>query len=292
MPRISDQIRESVFYVYPSVAAAERGEGAGGSGFFMSVPSTKVPDSGYIYGITNAHVVRRCGDSPVVRLNSMDGQAISLVSRAEHWVFHPAQDDLAAAPLSVPKEVQAKWIPVGACISPDVIAEHDIGPGDDVYMVGRYVDHGGRQRNWPSVRFGNLSMMNWEPIRLESGLLQEAFLVECRSVGGFSGSPVFVWIPPMAARPGVKAIYASGFGPWLLGVDCGHLDATHPVVDLGGKFHPEGWRARASSGMAVVVPAWKVVELLNDPVFINRRAQIEAELPEQASSTEPGAGGA
>ena len=51
---------------------------------------------------------------------------------------------------------------------------------------------------------------------------QESFLVEVRSIGGYSGSPVFVFIPPASPREGVKDWVPHGIlrshGPWLLGL--------------------------------------------------------------------------
>lgn len=53
-----------------------------------------------------------------------------------------------------------------------------------MFFLGRFVTHDGKQRNLPTVRFGNLATMPWEPVLTERGLRQESFLVEARSLSG------------------------------------------------------------------------------------------------------------
>ena len=42
--------------------------------------------------------------------------------------------------------------------------------------------------------------MPYEPIIQQTGFPQESFLVEARSIGGCSGSPVFTFIPVLSNR--------------------------------------------------------------------------------------------
>jgi hypothetical protein len=82
----------------------------------------------------------------------------------------------------------------------DEIAQFDIGPGDDVFFVGRYVNHQGRQQNSPTVRLGIISMLPREKILHPRGTLVDSFLVEVRSLSGYSGSPVFLYRQPGSPR--------------------------------------------------------------------------------------------
>jgi hypothetical protein len=55
----------------------------------------------------------------------------------------------------------------------------------------------GRKRNIPIVRTGNISMIPSEKvpgiqIRRGESVESEVYLIEARSVGGLSGSPVFI----------------------------------------------------------------------------------------------------
>src|SRR5262245_51386850 len=286
VPRIPDQIRECVFYVYPDQATALAGERAGGSGFFVGRQSQVFEERYYVYAVTNRHVIARCGPSPVLTLHTDRGGLGFVATPSDKWVFHGDCDDLAALPVLLPPQFRHKFIAEEKLfLTKELMEKHDIGPGDDVFLLGRYVNHEGRQQNWPSLRFGHISMMNWEPITQEgSGLAQESFVIECRSIGGYSGSPVFVWSPPGSSRPQSDSIEMRQLGPWLLGVDWGHLRMTESVADAGGKPHPDGWRVATNSGMAGVVPVWKLVELLDQPELKEGRDREEARLRTEQES--------
>jgi hypothetical protein len=46
-------------------------------------------------------------------------------------------------------------------------------------MVGRFINHEGKQRNLPALRYGNIAMMPLEPIiQQETGITQESFFVK------------------------------------------------------------------------------------------------------------------
>jgi len=62
---------------------------------------------------------------------------------------------------------------------------------DEIRLVGRLITRDGNQQNKPVVRFGHLAMMD-DAIKRDGEERQRSFLIECRSVSGFSGSPVFV----------------------------------------------------------------------------------------------------
>jgi hypothetical protein len=201
VPRIPDDTLDSVIYLYPSVADAESGEKVGGTGFLVGIPSEVHEGVTYQYAVTNSHVIRE-GNSPVIRLNTQDGATDVLELSRDDWVHHQYGDDLAVCPLEFSLDTHKfsllarDWF-----LTKEEMDEYDIGPGDDVFMAGRFVQHEGRQRNTPVVRFGNLSMMPYEPVTNMRGIKQESFIVEMRSLSGFSGSPVFALIPPFALRP-------------------------------------------------------------------------------------------
>jgi len=267
MPRIPDEIRDCVFYLFPSEQAAKVSEGAGGTGFLVATRST-VFDRYFTYAVTCKHILGACGGAPVIRMNGPDGAFWIRKTTETQWHVHADGDDVAAALLKVEGKFAHRFINERLLLTRELIAEHDLGPGDDVFIVGRYVDHEGRARNWPSVRFGNISMMNWEPVRQEgSEFPQESFLVECRSLGGYSGAPVFVYIPPYASRPRESTLVQTPRGPWLLGIDWGHLRIREKVTNRDGEPHPDGWKVSTASGMAAVVPAWKIREVLEHPEF-------------------------
>ena len=273
MPRISDTFLQCVIYLYPNVQAAEAGEHFGGSGFIVGVPS-EVDPVYYCYAVTNSHVIREA-DSPIVRLNTQeDNMGVVKLSEGD-WIHHPDGDDLAIAPLAVPSaHFKFKFVSTGDFLTKERIEQHDVGPGDDTFMVGRFVNHEGTQRNPPSVRFGNIAMMPWEPIKNARGILQESFLNEMRSLSGYSGSPVFVYIPGMAIRPN-SAGWHSGAGPWLLGIDWGHLQQYESVLEKNGDIVQEGWKVKSNSGMSTVIPVSRLEQLLNIEEFVKQRKMLD-----------------
>jgi hypothetical protein len=281
MPRIDDQILDCVIYLYPSEASARVGELAGGTGFLVGVPSQH-EGRVFIYAVTNSHVIREAG-SPVIRFNAMHGDAAILPLVNESWYHHPDGDDIAVVHIGGLNESILKYrcIPTILFATKETIEKYDIGPGDDVFMVGRFIGHDGRQRNLPSVRFGNISMMPHENVQHPRQYGVESFLVETRSLGGYSGSPVFVHIPQGSGRPkdSGSIVLRESLGPWLLGIDWGHVPIFEKVKERDRQTDtPEGYAVQSNSGQMAVAPAWKLQEILNDPRFVNARKDEDAKI--------------
>ncbi len=206
------------------------------------------------YVVTNSHVAVNCG---AIRLNTKDGSSDVIPLSKEAWIHHPAGDDLAIAAMSLSDRFQYKALPMNTfSLTKEDIALYNVGPGDDIFFMGRFITHEGKQRNQPVVRFGTIAMMPGEPIfQPERGHHQESFLVEARSLSGFSGSPVMLYIPPFSHRfrggkfePGDGLDTSTTTG--LLGVDWGNMHL--------------GDEALTNSGIMAVVPVWKLTELLDD----------------------------
>jgi hypothetical protein len=165
-------------------------------------------------------------------------------------------------------------------------------------MVGRFTSHDGRQRNAPSVRFGNISMMPGEVIS-HCGSPHKAFLVEARSISGYSGSPVFVCIPPTdfdnLGYDDRGVIYGRHHGAirLLLGVDCGHFYRSSPVLDKKGNpladesGEERGWKVRDNTGMMIVVPGWRLLDVVNSDEYQAERAARDRALLDQAGGAVP-----
>ena len=132
----------------------------------------------------------------------------------------------------------------------EAIKRHDIGVGDEIIIVGLFTRFHGQTKHVPIVRTGNIAMMSEEKIPTEEGEI-EAYLAEGRSIGGLSGSPVFV-------RHTVKMgglASADGEEQFLAGLGRAHL-LMHGHWDLpvGGEAeHAEA----VNMGISIVVPAKK-----------------------------------
>jgi hypothetical protein len=291
VPRIEQQYLDCSIYLYSTEEAARAGKNAGGSGFLVSVrekppydaarypmPRDMVLPPEHIYAVTNNHVARR--GFPIIRLNRIDGEQDVYPLEHGDWIPHPDGDDLAVVPIDL-EENQHRYYAVNSwSFVKKINAFDDYGAGDDTFMVGRFFSHSGKQRNTPSLRFGNIAMLPFEKVRLDDGFMQEAFLVETRSISGFSGSPVFVYEAAGASietdRGWQYPITDLVGRPRLLGIDCGHVPKHEWIIDSAGNPHAD-WKVNANTGMAIVIPAWRLDDLFYRPEFVMQRKQKEEE---------------
>jgi hypothetical protein len=308
VPRIEHQYLDVVVYLYPSSDAAETGEAIGGTGFLVFRPSDEHAGKGYVYAVTNRHVVRDCA-SPVMRLNTKEGLKRVLPLTQDSWFDHPT-DDICVAHLGGinPEIYQYSVVKTSTFLSREVIDEEDIGPGDEVFMSGRFINHEGKQRNLPLLRFGNISMMPYEPILDDRGYEQECFLVEVRSLAGFSGSPVFVYVPSFTIRPKDLERLEQGQpvfegdtqlsmrGPWLLGIhscDLPFEEKVKQLIDIGNGRQPfaSDYVAYSNSGQMTVIPSWRLLDFIDSDLrfVMARKGTDETFSMQNASPMRPGA---
>lgn len=290
MPRIADYFLNCVIYLYPSLEAAQESKNVGGSGFILGVRSKTHPEVFYTYAVTNAHVIN--GGCPVIRLNRKDGTLDYIVKSDTEWTRHPNLDDLAISPIVLDQEKHKIdfWISDEMFLDKEKIKELDIGIGDEVFIAGRFQLVSGKLQNNPTLRFGNIAQMPNEPILRPDGIDQESYLVECHSISGFSGSPVFVTIPPFAHRPNSDSI-SSTWHKLFLGIDWSHL----PVIEYVEKKDKSSnkWvdnpdlRVEGNSAMMGVIPAWKLRELIDLPEFMNARDERDKTREKQKKATTP-----
>ena len=274
VPRIPDGALEGIVYLYPSRPDAENDSRLGGSGFLVMLPSAVVPGRGILFAVTNAHVIEN--GNTVVRLNTKDGKVDIFDFTEMNWLIHPNKDDIAicAMPqLDISFHVY-KEISPGMILKRYEIDAFRIGPGDDVFVVGRFINSQGKVRNIPSVRFGNIAQMPHEPIeqnRVFGKFQQESFLVEARSISGFSGSPVFLILHARDSRqePGFR-LPTDVFR--LLGIQWGYIQDREPVWD--GPTDT-GLQVRLNTGMMGVVPAWKLGDLLRSDFVREHKRKTE-----------------
>jgi hypothetical protein len=298
MPRIPSRDLNCAFYLYPDESSARAGRKVGGSGFWVAVSSTRVAEFWWLYAVSNRHLVHRHGAS-VIRANSKSGNGVKIIpAEPTDWIDHPAGHDLAILPIDGhgnPPDIDAATVVPGMFITQQDIESGAVGIGDEVYLIGRFINHEGTARNTPSARFGNISMLPGEPIYVDSTFPpQESFAVELRSMCGYSGSPVFVTGVEIHRR-----FARSIRGPdALLGVHWGHI-VDHWTVETKivrramptalGPDEQEIDQVSANTGMNGVVPAWRLMELLDMPRFKNVRiAEEDAEIA-RLSRDSPGA---
>jgi len=286
MPRIHDAFLHSVFFVYPSIQAARSGKPAGGTGFLVCVKLKQNSEYSQIYAVTNKHVVEGCGPNVVLRLNSDEGVEYLPTLKGD-WVPHPSGTyDIAVLSLDMPNcnTANRRFIVDEVFLTESRLRGLDIGPGDDTFMTGRFVGHEGKAENIVPVRFGNVAALPNEPIRMGGKDKGANFLVEMRSHSGYSGSPVFVLIdpnrprPPMWLAPALPPYNPERHGPFLLGVDAGHIETQLEInhATKPGKIGTVSF----ITAMSVVVPAWRLSEILYSDDFVQQREKEDKEITE------------
>lgn len=294
MVPIPPEFLESCVYVYRSKYDAENGvPDGGGTGFAVGVVLKNNTDFYQLYIVTCRHVIEGM-TSPTIRVNLRPPPPAHTAESSEcfetngaRWIFHPEGDDLAVLPF----ELERAHYGFNPILTSSFIRENDprIWCGDETFMVGRFVGNDGKQTNTPTVRFGNLSMIPQAAVQNE----QQPFLVEHRSLPGYSGSPVFVTVDPNSPKPPMwltpfAAVYRQeSHGPWFLGIDSYHVHNYEKVLlkDRKTPATPEQF-VKANAGMAGIVPAWRLLSLLNCDELEQQRAKEDESITENKVGAE------
>jgi hypothetical protein len=304
MPKIPANIKNAAFYLFPTKEDAEKGSNFGGTGFIVTVPSRMHAKYGraFHYAVTNWHVAVQ--GSPVIRLNTKSGAPDFIDAGPEDWFFD-GRHDIAVLPINLDAERHvATSVHSRALMSRDDAEALQIGPGDDVFMVGRFIDHDGGERNQPALRFGNISM-DPTPIEQSNGVKADAYCIDLHSRSGFSGSPVFVYRTPDSdlsdrqpptTTPNIGLTYrpvqiTSRQMLLLLGIHFAQFPEMWEVTSKGKLRHDEsneplltdGKYIKGLSGMTCVLPAWSIIDVLNMPILRKMRDETEAKRQEHYS---------
>jgi len=217
----------------------------------------------------------------VLRLNVMPGATpgTRLVNiPIDQWRFHPCDDSIDVAVVAIglshlPWAVDHILYPISGFVTEEKIRDHEIGVGDELFITGLFSPHYGESSNVPIIRMGNIAVMPEQPIDTGNGPTP-AYLIETRSIGGLSGSPVFV---NLGLHRWVRGRTVSNPNPpaslFLLGLMHGHF-ALPSLRDLLPD-DPLG-RERINMGIGIVVPAVKIAEVLNqESVLEDERRALE-----------------
>ena len=282
MPRIPPQVLNSPFYLYHTAADAKSGGRFGGTGFFVGVPIPDRPTSSFMYAVTNWHVAVRAGAS-VIRVNKVGGGVDIFEFDPSEWSFQPGGYDLAVIPINAAMKGTHDIVPLSTDIFVDrtKITDWGIGAGEDVFMIGRFVDHDGAASNVPAARFGHISTMPQQIAQPTGARNLESFILDLHSRTGYSGSPVFVYRTYGADLTHAALVVGGAANHFiqLLGIHWGQFPeqweieaGTKPAmqsVELSG----DARYVKGMSGMTLAIPAWAIMEMLNMPKFRQAREQ-------------------
>lgn len=256
MTRVDEAVRKCVCFVGYQLDDEPR---FSASGFLVAF------DSGSRLVVTARHVIvglqaKRPNLPIAVWLNRDGGGRAVINTKPQDWLFHPSDDQVDAAVLAMPIPAEGfdhLAITRKMFAEDELIREYNVGVGDELYFPGLFVPHGGRDRNRPIVRQGTIAAMREEPVDTDMGPI-DAYLAEVRSIGGLSGSPVFLhlsdlWRDPPGNDPGdpIPTQHEDVF----FGLVHGHYDAKSPLTS------PLDLEA-VNMGISMVIPAQRIREVI------------------------------
>jgi Trypsin-like peptidase domain len=261
-----------------------------GTGFFTGV-KVEGQDRYFMYLVTAKHVLTddstgKIQGNALIRLNKHDGTSefihLGTTLDKQDVVFTSpdnAHVDLVVIPVFLD---QAKYdfmfVSDDTVLTKDTMKQLEISEGDDVFFTGLFLPYLGQGRNYPIVRSGKVALITEEKIPWRTDVnkptdMAELLLVETQSFGGNSGSPVFVTVPS-AGRTNLR----------LIGVMKGTFEQNRPVEAIQNTAVSV---AKQNLGIAAVIPAYLLHDILFGEPLIRFRKTLQDKLPTSPSDKQP-----
>lgn len=249
------------------------------TGFFVEVPLETNKEFSARYFITAKHCVEgmekdiKSGKEVYIRLNNSNGKTFNMkVEKNAKWFYHPGDSNVDVAIVAFPDFGNYDWkiVPLSMFLPEEHLKNGRIGIGDEVFITGLFSRHFGQEKNLPIVRVGNIAMIPDEKVHVawHDGVEIDAYLIEARSIGGVSGSPVFFVKSPMDTQGNLTL---GGFEFYLGGLIHGHWPVDESKIDNEMDLSKE---KNVNMGIAIVVPAIKILEILNQEELKKMRVKI------------------
>lgn len=290
--RVPDEVRDSIMFVGLRTVMGNGQVGLHfvGTVFVVAQPSEGIlSEVSHIYLVTARHVADALdGKDFCIRANTAEGSSVIIEIRGNQsqWIYHPdPRVDVALFGFAPPPPVSYKAIGRSMFLTDETIKSGNIGTGDEVFITGLFAHMARTARNIPIVRIGNIAMMPTEPVPTSFGET-DAYLIEARSIGGLSGSPAFVRQSVsvyFGSRENVMQLSAGSF--FLLGLMHGHWDI--PPESRNDEFSEDqaDINRAVNMGIAIAVPASKIVDILDLPELVQQRQKSEEDLLAQRSAS-------
>ena len=249
----------------------ERGFRAEGTCFFAGIVEE---NQNFPYAITARHVVDSFGSKDIlIRVQRKPPLRPCIISTiSDEWICHQDKN----VDISVYQIDWREWdkdgdLEIITLNAPDIFidkkrGEHfGFGIGSDIFIPSAFIGMTGEKQNIPVVRFGHVSAMALEP--MAGSPRTPAFLIETRSLGGMSGSPVMFHTDPgrKYRRQPLPTDPNTGLrvAPYLLvGILVGTWSGQYVLDFLQEKDRILLTDAEFNSGISVVLPAPQIVEVL------------------------------
>ncbi|MDE2031042.1 MAG: hypothetical protein KGI58_02145 [Patescibacteria group bacterium] len=248
----------------------------GGTGFFISVASKTNSNRIYTYFVTARHNIIAIGQKDFwLRINSKDGKLLELPGNSNvKWFYNPnhEQNPADVALMRFPifeNKIDALAVPPPMYEkTEELINSGELGIGNEVFITGLFTRLSGKQENLPIIRMGNIAMIPNEKVPTKDFGNMDAYLIEARSIGGVSGSPVFFCKPQQTNKgfiPGVEF--------YLGGLIHGHWDTLEENIDSFLATEDAKESKNINMGIAIVTPIAKIIETLNCEELMQERVE-------------------
>jgi hypothetical protein len=249
-----------------------------GSGFWVTRQDPCNARHRLAYFVTAAHVIDKVRESSAdrrvwLRANTRDGGRTWQETPEICWKHHPTDPtvDLAVLKIAIPETLEHMAWPLESSILQDSLDTEQTGDrkvqlGDELCIAGLFHLHTGQKRNLPIVRIGTVAALREEPVPNRTGTPMDVYLVEAHSMGGLSGSPVFIdianakrMLPPSSGYMAAAYEPTSPFRFKLFGVIHGHFGVD---TDLDAVADDGKQKLPVNFGIAMVIPAEKIAQVL------------------------------
>lgn len=250
-----------------------------GTAFLVGVKDRKTADRFFVYLVTAKHVLRTPDHKSwlpkiFLRLNTKTGGSeileiplsLSGVNKTVFLHTDPSVDIAVIPGLPDENKFDFKFLPEDMVTTEKDFKDLKITEGSEVFFTGLFSPYIGTRKNYPVVRFGRVSLITDEKIKFADQDAQ-LYLIESGSYGGNSGSPVFFYLGS-DRTPGMLVVGSPILK--LAGVMSGSFLDLQPVgVVETARVNV----APSSMGIAAVVPAYKLHELLFSADLMKQRGQ-------------------
>jgi len=276
-----------------------------GTGFLMSIFHEEIQ---FDYVITCHHIIQMFDDDNTwIRVNLNTGDCEVMAVPKNLW-FNDIKNDISVFSrhfgrdkYSVTRIIDKNINTLLDRIKAD--QEPPIAIGWRIFLVGLLTSHYGNVHNTPILRMGHIAALpdEQEPIDTDTGFVK-AYLIETRSIGGLSGSPVFhfdAWCGYDMQYPIPGGLLEACF----LGMMRGRFNTKDPndvvrseiqsdkeLKEIIDQLTPELKKAflglmgkrflvdDINTGIGIVIPADVIVEFINQPAFVAQREETVKEL--------------
>jgi hypothetical protein len=251
------------------------------------------------YLITARHVAKQLDHTPFVIRMNVAGRANLLEVDRITWTYHPDETvDIATMGFHLDRRSGADilYLSQDTLITSKRLAEEQIDIGEVCYTMSLFRYIYGNQVNMPIIHSGIISLMPpkderipvWNKHTRKIDLV-EGFLIENRAIDGASGSPVLVRKSAIWSDQNLKIETGRSFVPqisearvMLLGLFQGAWFGSPD--DVTKATLRAGQQEIVPVGIGIVVPAQKIIELLENQELKKDRDEVKCKWAAQMTA--------